>query len=78
MNLIKRLSRLFGMRSYMTNLKPCPCCLGRNILFKPLFKLSDLGFFVCDDCGFTVGGYSAEHLIRDWEKLPRPKEDTND
>ena len=76
MDLIKRLSRLFGKRSYMTNVKPCPCCGGRHILFKPL-PLSDLAFFVCDDCGFKISGYAGD-LLRNWEKLPRPKEDTHD
>ena len=56
MNLIKSLARLFGKRSYMTNVKPCPCCGGRHILFVPS-PLSDLAFFVCDDCGHKWGAY---------------------
>ena len=80
-NLIKRLDRLFdhlfGKRSYLTNVKPCPCCGGRHILFEPL-PSSDWAFFVCEDCGFKFGSYRAEQLIRDWEKLPRPKEDNHD
>ena len=78
MNLIKSLARLFGKRSYMTNVKPCPCCGGRHIRFKPLFELQRLGFFVCDDCGFTIESYRAENLLRVWEKLPRPKKDNHD
>lgn len=75
MNLIKRLSRLFSKRSYLTNVKPCPCCGGRHILFKPLtFFVS----FVCDDCGFMVEDPFADDLLYRWEKLPRKKEDNHD
>ena len=76
MNLIKRLARLFfGKRSYLTNVKPCPCCGGRHIRFKPM---QFFFIFVCDDCGFTIKEYYADNLLYRWEKLPRNKEDNHD
>ncbi len=75
------IKRLFvRKRTYLTNLKPCPCCGGRHILFKPAGRI--LGFrlfhrFVCDDCGFEFENVLAARLLADWEKLPRKKEDNH-
>ena len=74
MNLIKRLSRLFGMRSYMTSLKPCPCCGGRHILFKSVGFVYWPHRFVCDDCGFMIENAFADVLLDKWERIPREKE----
>lgn len=78
MNLIKRLSRLFSKRSYLTNVKPCPCYGGRHILFKTVRGFLNTNLFICDDCGFTVENFYAKNLLADWEKLPRKKEDNHD
>lgn len=75
MNLIKRLARLFRKRSYIPNVKPCPCCGGRHIRFK---QMQFFFIFVCDDCGFTVEEPYSDVLLRRWEKLPRNKEDNHD
>lgn len=67
------LKRLFGKRAYMTNLKPCPCCGGRHILFKPaVFRL--LHHFVCDDCGFRLEGAGVDYMLEKWSALPRNTE----
>lgn len=69
------IKRLFvRKRTYLTSLKPCPCCGGRHIRFSPLGPIS-FNRFICDDCGFTLESFHACSLLDEWETIPRKKED---
>lgn len=71
-NFLKRLFR--RRRVYLTALRPCPCCGGRHIRFKPSGQVS-FNRIICDDCGFTLENLLADSLLDDWEWIPRKKED---
>lgn len=67
--------RLFvRKRAYLTGLKPCPCCGGRHILFKPGVHIDYYPGIICDDCGFACIGKSAPDLLNRWDALPRKEE----
>ena len=65
-------------RTYLTSLRPCPCCGGRHIRFRRAGCFDLFNRIICDDCGFTIGNRLANVLLDDWEKLPRKKEVRNE
>lgn len=70
------IKRLFvRKRTYLTSLKPCPCCGGKHIRFKAIRGFLNIHRIICDDCGFTMENIYSESLLADWEKIPRNKED---
>lgn len=71
------IKRLFVCkRTYLTSLKPCPCCGSRHIRFKPSGPVS-FHRIICDDCGFTIENLIADSLLNDWQWIPRKKEDNH-